>query len=161
MLKFIPTSPSLYSDDAYQTSFSGFLYEPLNGRKVARSFHQTSSTNGAYNPSPFNEVSVNIGNGWYTANYTFITSYAGIYRLHLTATSMIFSQMDCRLMWNGAAYANIYSTTINYYKAITRLRAIMVKAKLGDAFHIATTCTTQLYSSDKGLISFTGFLISS
>ena len=32
---------SLYCDDAYQTSFAGFLYQPLNERKVIWAVHQT------------------------------------------------------------------------------------------------------------------------
>ena len=152
---------SIFSNNAYQTSIAGFLYEPLNGRKVIWSVHQTNTMNGAYGPFPFNDVDVNIGNGWNSSTSKFVAPYAGVYQLHLTATSMPNSQVDFRLYWNNVAYANIYSTTTNYNGLVTRSRAIMIDATAGDTFFIATLSSTHLYSSSRRLISFTGFLISS
>ena len=148
-----------YSDDSYQTSFAGFLYEPLNGRKVIWSVHQTNIMYGTYSPFPFNDVNVNIGNGWNSTANIFVAPYAGVYQLHLTAT-VYYSRIDFRLYWNNVTYANIYMNTTNYNGIITRSRAVMIDAAAGDTFFITTTSTTVLYSNSYRLISFTGFLIS-
>ena len=152
---------NIFSSPAYQTSFAGFLYEPLNGRKVIWSVHQTNNINIEYNPFPFDDVNVNIGNGWNSSNNSFVAPFAGVYQLHLTATSMASSQIDFRLYWNNVAYANIYSTTTKYNMPVTRSRAIMIDAAAGDTFFIATSSSTRLSSNLYRLISFTGFLISS
>ena len=151
----------MYSDNAYQTSFAGFLYEPLNERKVIWSVYRTNTVNGQYNPFPFDAVDINIGNGWNSATNVFVAPYAGVYQLHLTATSYVGSHIDFRLYWNNVAYANINSTTTNYNGFITRSRAIMIDAAVGDIFFITTSSSTYLFSHSHKLISFTGFLISS
>ena len=151
---------SLFSDNGYQLSFSGFLYEPVNGISVIWSVNQKSSMSGQYSPFPFNDITVNIGNGWRTANNTFIVPYAGVYQLHLTCTTPAGGVVDYRLMWNGIAYANIYSNNTINNGLDTRSRAIMIEAAVGDTFYIATTSTTKLYSEASTLISFTGYLLS-
>ena len=149
----------MYSDLANQISFAGFLYEPLNGRKIIWSVHQTYSISGEYNPFPFNVVDINIGNGWNSTTNIFVAPYAGVYQLHLTATSYTSSPINFILYWQGVAYANIYITTTNYNGSVTRSRAIMIDAAAGDTFSIGSSY--YLFSSSNRLISFTGFLISS
>ena len=157
----ISTPTKLISDVGSETSFAGFLYEPLNGLKVIWSVHQTSFyMRGPYNPFPFNSVSVNVGNGWKVANNTFIVPYAGVYQLHLTCTTDTNGTVDYRLMWNGLAYASIYSNTTKNNGMDTKSRAIMIEAAVGDTFHVSTSPTTNLRSDLYKLISFTGFLLS-
>ena len=152
---------SLWNDgNVYSTSFAGFLYEPLDGRKVIWSVHQTSITTGYYSPFPFNDVAVNIGNGWNSAANKFVVPYAGIYQLHLTATSTGSAQMDYQLWWNGVAYASIYVTKTSHNGGETRSRAVMVEASIGDTFYIVTVSSSSLYSSILKFISFAGFLLS-
>ena len=151
----------LFSDGGYQTSFAGFLYEPLNGRKVIWSVHQNSSMSGQYNPFPFNVVSVNIGNGWKTANNTFVAPYSGVYQLHMTATAQSLLKVDYKLWWKGIVYASIYIGTKKHNGPETKSRSIMIEALAGDKFFISTTTENNLYSSAFNLISFGGFLISS
>ena len=150
----------LFSDEGIQTSFAGFLYEPLNGRKVIWSVHQNSSMSGQYNPFPFNVVSVNIGNGWKTANNTFVAPYSGVYQLHMTATAQSLLKVDYKLWWKGIVYASIYTGTTVHNGPETKSRSIMVEASAGDTFFISTTAATNLYSSAFNLISFGGFLVS-
>ena len=152
---------NLWNDgNVHSTSFAGFLYEPLDGRKVIWSVHQTSITTGYHSPFPFNYVAVNIGNGWNSAANKFVVPYAGIYQLHLTATSYGSAQMDYQLWWNDVAYASIYVTTTSHNGGDTRSRAIMVQASIGDTFYIAFVSSSNIYSNELGLISFAGFLLS-
>ena len=150
----------LISDATHQMSFAGFLYEPLNGRKVIWSVHQTNNQIGAYTPFPFNKVSVNEGNGWKAVDNKFVVPYAGVYQLHLTATLLDNYTIDYRLMWNDVPYANIYSNSTNYNRGVTRSRGIMIEAAVGDIFYIATTSATSLISNVGKFISFTGYLVS-
>ena len=150
-----------YSDSNYLTSFAGFLYEPINSsRKVIWSVHQTTSSSGAFNPLPFDYESINIGGGWNKNINKVILPYAGVYQLHLTATSQANGQIDYQVMLNDASYANIliYTTTHNGYE--TRSRAIMIEATAGDVLHISTSDATKLFSNIFRLTSFTGFLLS-
>ena len=148
---------SLYSDN-YVTSFAGFLYEPLNSHKVIWSVHRNNSILGKYSPFPFDGVSVNIGGGWNQTINIFVVPYAGVYQLHLTATSYGYYAVDYRLMWNGVAYASIFSNTTNYSKFNTISRSVMIEASVGDTFYIANTYASALYSVC-GETSFTGYLI--
>ena len=148
----------LYSSTYYSMSFAGFLYEPLHTHKVIWSVHRISNINGQYNPLPFEDVSVNVGNGWNTTSNKFLVPYAGVYQLHLTATSIGYAAVDYRLMWNDVAYASLLSATVFYNNVITRSRSIMIEASVGDTFYIATTSSTNLYGSCRET-SFTGYLI--
>ena len=145
--------------NVYSTSFAGFLYEPLDGRKVIWSVHQTNYLHSYMCPMPFDEVSVNVGNGWNSTANKFVVPYAGIYQLHLTATSDSYTKIDCQLWWNGIAYANIYVTTTVHSNAETRSRAIMIEASVGDTFYITISLYTDLFSNVYRFISFTGFLL--
>ena len=144
---------TLWNDgNAHSTSFAGFLYEPLDSRrKVIWSVHYSNSFLS-------NSVSVNIGNGWNSAANKFVVPYAGVYQLHLTATSPMYGQLNFQLLWNGVAYVSIYVTTTSHNGAETRSRAIMIEASVGDTFSIASYAN--LYISPERPVSFAGFLLS-
>ena len=148
----------LYSDNYYVMSFAGFLYEPLNSRKIIWSVHKNSYSSGQFNPLPFDVVAINEGNGWNNANNKFTVSYAGIYQLHLTSSSKGNGAADYRLMWNDVAYVSILSATQIYDDVITRSRSVMIEASVGDTFYIATTSSTSLYGYNSET-TFTGYLI--
>ena len=153
-------SGSLYSDAGYLTSFAGFLYEPLDGRKVIWSVHQRSSVSGQLNPFPFDEVAVNIGNGWNATSNRFVAPYSGVYQLHLTVTIQPFSTINYQLVRNGGAYANVYGSIIIHNGYETRSRSIMIDALVGDIFNIISNLSaSNLYSNQFRLISFSGFLL--
>ena len=152
---------NLWNDgNVHSTSFAGFLYEPLDGRKVIWSVHQTKSTNGYYGNFLFDYVSLNIGNGWNSTANKFVVPYAGIYQLHLTATSNNYAQVDYQLWWNDVAYASIYVTTTSHNGAETRSRAILVEASIGYTFYIVAVSYSSLFSNALKLISFAEFLLS-
>ena len=154
-----PTNNQLYSDNYYIMSFAGFLYEPLNNPKVIWSVHGNSSISGQNSLLPFDVVSVNVGNGWNKATNRFVVPYAGVYQLHLTATSNYGESIDYRLMWNDVAYVSILSATAVYDRTLnTRSRSVMIEASVGETFYIATTNSTGL-SSSKCETSFTGYLL--
>ena len=150
-----------YSDNFYTMSFAGFLYEPLNSPKVIWSVHRMQNIiQNAPTPVPFEEVSLNIGNGWNTAINKFIVPYPGVYQLHMTATSASNNGVDYRLMWNGVAYASIFGAFTNRPNGeITRSRSVMIKLSTGDSLYISVTSPTVLYSPTREA-SFIGFLIS-
>ena len=151
---------SLFSSGGLETSFAGFLYEPVNGQKVIWSVHQTNNIVGQCSPFPFNDVTVNFGNGWNTTSNSFVVPFAGVYQLHFTVTLQPFSIIDFRLIWNNVAYTNIFSdSTVNNGVDI-KSRSIMIKASVGDTLYLSTTGTANLFSTANRLISFTGLLIS-
>ena len=149
----------LYSDDYYMMSFAGFLYEPLNSHKVIWSVHRSTNIAGQYSPFPFTDVSVNVGNGWNKTTNIFLVPQAGVYHLHLTASSKeAGGAIDYRLMWNGVAFVSILGATKIYNGINARSRSVMIEASVGDTFYIATTSTTSLQSGYRD-ISFTGYLV--
>ena len=148
----------LYSDNYYSMSFAGFLYEPLHTHKVIWSVHRISNINGQYNPLPFEDVSVNVGNGWNTTSNKFLVPYAGVYQLHLTVTSIGYAGINCLLVWNEVPHADVLSTTVLYNNSITRSKSIMIEASVGDTFYIATMTSNKLYGSCRET-SFTGYLL--
>jgi hypothetical protein len=100
-----------------------------------------------------------LGGAWNSGNNTVTIPVSGIYQIHMTATCAPNGTVNFQLMWNGVAYANIYSTSTNLDGVVMKTRAIMVDAKAGDTLFIATDSTTSLYSNSMKLISFTGFLL--
>ena len=150
----------MYVDDLYLMSFTGFLYEPLNGRKVIWSVNLKNSVQGQYSPLPFDEVLVNVGGGWNITNNTFVAPYAGVYQLHLSADPWAATATDYKLMWNNVAYASIFSPNTAYNAQAAKSRAFMIKASVGDTFFIATTSTARLTGGIYRETSFTGYLIS-
>ena len=153
----------LYNDNLFTTSFAGFLYEPKNGRKVVWSVHLKSNfTQSQLDIVPFEDVSVNIGDGWNKTANKFVVPYAGVYQLHLTASLNAYSTVDYRLMWNNVSYASVLITSTNYNYIHGRSRSIMIKAIVGDIFHIAasTSGSFAVNPPQYRLTSFTGFLLS-
>ena len=150
---------NISSNAAFETSFAGFLFEPLSGPKVIWSVHQTKFLYSQLRPFPFDNISVNVGNGWNTTTNKFVATHAGVYQLHLTASSFYSGQIDYQLIWNDIAYANIYSNA--GIEVVTRSRAIMIELSVGDTLYIATNKADALISDPTNkFISFTGFLIS-
>ena len=147
---------NLYNNGYYSTSFAGFLYEPLDGRKVIWSVSLNTDLIGQYSPLPFQAVLVNIGDGWKNTTSKIIAPYAGVYQMHLTATSQPYNPVEYTLMWNDVAFASIVITSTICESVVTRSRAVMVEASAGDIFYIATTYSTKLHSAT----SFTGYLLS-
>ena len=131
----------LYSSTYYSMSFAGFLYEPLHTHKVIWSLCITESVILMVNITPchLKTFQLMLVNGWNTTSNKFLVPYAGVYQLHLTATSIGYAAVDYRLMWNDVAYASLLSATVFYNNVITRSRSIMIEASVGDTFYIATT----------------------
>ena len=84
----------LYNNGMLATSFAGFLYEPLDGRKVIWSVSLNSDLIGQYSPLPFQAVLVHVGEGWKNMTSKVIVPYGGVYQLHLTATSLPYNPVE-------------------------------------------------------------------
>ena len=149
---------NLYNDNYYTMYFTGFLYEPLNSHRVIWAVCTTSSLSCQYSPFPFNVVSINVGNGWNKTTNRFVVPYAGVYQLHLTATAYYYTPIEYTLMWNNVAFISILSATTSYNGIITRSKAVMIKASVGDTFYIATSSSTYLVSYYCET-SLTGYLV--
>ena len=142
------------------TSFSGFLYEPISGRKVIWSVSQSSNLNGPLDPFPFDAIWLNVGNGWSSTANKFVIPYVGVYQLHWSIRLSSGAPADYRLKLNGVDYASILCASSNHgYE--TRSRSIMIDASVGDTFHIVLAASTWLMGCPYQQTSFTGFLISS
>ena len=141
------------------TSFGGFLYEPISGRKVIWSVSQTNIQSGAKNPFPYNVIFLNEGNGWNSATNKFVVPYAGVYQLHLSIGLRYIEKSDYRLQWNGVDYASIFNLQGGTYGE-TRSRSIMIDALVGDTFHITLAASCTSHEGYYGETSFTGFLVS-
>jgi hypothetical protein len=78
------TTQSIYSDTNYQTSFSGFLYEPIHGQSVAWSLSLSRSEYLGPAVINFTIIYVNAGSAWNSSAATLQISVSGIYFLTLS-----------------------------------------------------------------------------
>jgi hypothetical protein len=94
-------SPSLYSDSNYQTAFTGFLYEPLHGKRIAWTLMFPESANVSFEGSEtytrvkFTEVRVNEGGAWDAANNSIIIPVSGLYYVYLSGYSNFLQITIC------------------------------------------------------------------
>jgi hypothetical protein len=154
-----PTAPSIYSDMNYQTSFVGFLYEPVHGQAVA--WCLTLPVNNYYlGPAVINftNVYLNEGSTWNSSAAALHISTSGIYYLKLSgyADNVIKNPLNIVLLVNDQLLMNV----MDKVDAITNLRnrALIVHLNAGDKLTVSVPAGYLAYSLEYEVI-FAGFLI--
>ena len=150
---------SIYSDIRYQTSFMGFLYEPITKEsKVAWSVHTDRNISDSTDPIPFNYILVNEASGWYS-NQRFITpiGLAGVYYVHINARPTSGTMLELQILHNGRSIASLTHTgSSSYNYESSRSRATIIRLQDGDELRIALIAGSLSGDPDR-CSSFSGF----
>ena len=150
-----------YSDSHYQTSLSGFLYEPVHGYNVAWSVAQsnTNTYTGPVTAFPFNQVWVNDGGVWSTSTNTATISVSGIYWLKVSGTSpsSTTNQFNFIITLNGQPLINAMEKVTNGGYNV-RSHSVAYRLSRGDQLQVSLPNGFQVYTLSY-TASFCGFLI--
>ena len=157
-------SGPIYSDSSYQTSFIGFLYEPLHGQSVAwtLTFPDLTATY-IYGPNyvNFTNILLNSGSAWNNSAGILQISTSGIYYLHISGASYPLTyKFNLIILLNGQALMNVMEKVDTVRKDYNiRSRSLIINLTIGDQLRVAVPegYEAHSYRSD---IMFSGFLIS-
>jgi hypothetical protein len=152
------TTQSIYSDTNYQTSFSGFLYEPTHGQAVAWSLTLPLSYNYV-GPAVINftTIYVNAGSAWNSAAATLQISVSGIYFLTLSGySSSVYNSFNLVLQVNNQPFMNVMDKTDATDNM--RSRSLTVHLNAGDQLTVGVPSGYHASSIVYEII-FAGFLI--
>jgi hypothetical protein len=152
-----PAVTSIYSDVNYQTSFVGFLYEPIHGQAVAWSLTLPLDTL-IFGPAVINftNVYLNEGTTWNSSAAALQITNSGIYYLKLSgyASTTYTSPLNLVLSVNDQLLMNVISeAAVN-----VRSRALIVHLNAGDQLTVGVPVGFQLRSYKYDAV-FAGFLI--
>ena len=158
------TSGSVYSDSSYQTSFSGFLYEPKHNRTIAWTLSFPIFTvTMIYGPAYINFTSVllNEGLAWISEAAVLRIPVSGVFYLKLSGLSYPLQySFNLILSVNGTPLMNVIEnvSTARTEFANLRSRSLIAPLQLGDELTVSIPTGTAIYS-DVHDVSFTGFLL--
>ena len=145
----------LYSDSSYQTSFMGFLYEPINNvRKVAWSVHNDNNVR-SNDPVEFHYVLVNEGSGWY-ANHRFITPESGVYYVSINVNARSNDQFNMFILHNAEPIVSITRGSDSTGNG-NHGRSKIIHLQQGDELRVAMPSNSYFSGSPFKETSFTGF----
>ena len=147
---------SIYSDIRYQTSFVGFLYEPIkNAPKIAWSVHTDRDYTGPIDPLPFFYVIINEGSGWYSS-HRFIVPVAGVYFVNINGQPGNSYYLEMRVLHNGKSVVSLIHGSFNYGQS-SRSRSTIIRLQEGDELRVAIASGAALLGSTDRISSFSGF----
>jgi hypothetical protein len=150
--------PSIYSDINYQTSFSGFLYEPVHGQAVAwcltlprqQNFSGPATVN-------FTTIFLDEGSTWNSSAAALQISTSGIYYLKLSGYSHnTHKPFNLVLLVNGQLLINVMDK-VDANENL-RSRALIVHLMAGDQLTVGVPTGYQIHSGTYDVM-FAGFLI--
>ena len=101
----------------FDMSLSGFLLSPKNIQPVAFSAFRSSGASGPLDPINYDDIQINIGNGWNVTTSRFTAPYAGVYYVYMAALCNLYQPMKIELLLNGMAVTSFVS-----YNAATEAR---------------------------------------
>ena len=153
-----------FSNVNYQTSFVGFLYEPVNGQKIAWSLTFSLGINttliGPTNVR-FTTILLNEGEAWNDSSGILSIPTAGSYYLKLSGMAYPNAPaLNLVLHVNGKPIINVMeisNSSRNQYVNV-RSRAVIINLKQGDQLivHIPAGYGANSFYND---ITFVGFLV--
>lgn len=155
----------VYSDENYQTSLIGFLYEPKNGQKVAWTLTLPDSTY-LYGPTIVNYtvILLNEGNIWNSSLALLKVPISGLYYLSLSGLSRpIEYPFNMVISVNGKPLMNVMEKldeSVKTYYNNLRSRALIKHLELGDELVVGIPNGYTGFC-DASYLSFSGFLIQS
>ena len=158
---------SAYSDSSYQTSFSGFLYEPYHGQKVAWSLgfpYSLDNHTYAYGPADiiFTNILLNEGLAWNISTGILTIPLSGLYYLKLSGVSYPLQyKFNLGLSVNGQLLMNVMDKTSSslrtkYYTL--RSRSLITRLQQGDKLVVSVPAGYNT-ASDQNELLFVGFFI--
>ena len=159
---FVRTGP-LYSDNNYQTSIVGFLYEPISKQKVAwaLSFPPKSPTY-LYGPININFTLelVNEGSVWNSSLGYVRIPVSGLYYLEISGVSYPLEyKFNMILSVNGEMFINVMEKVSTIRSNCNlRSRSLIKHLNSGDILVISIPAGYNAYSQDHDLM-FAGFLL--
>ena len=147
-----------YSDNNYQTSLIGFLYEPLHGQVVAWTLTMLGSV---YIAGPtivnFNNILLNSGSVWNSESSVVIIPVTGTYFLKLSGGHNY--DFNLILLINGQQVMNVMETDGEPYPSWNmRSRSLITELQRGDQL-VVTVPNGYQVKSDFNELLFSGFLI--
>ena len=161
----------LYSDRGLQTSFSGFLYTPSKGFKVAWSAHRshswlTNQVNQALDPVDFDILLVDRHANFNSATGTFTCQIPGVYYLHVNMAAFPRRKLYASLVLNNREIGNKIIDNMSLLRYSVRENGVdtisattLVQLKEGDTIHIKTAEGDAIYGDSNLQTSFTGLLV--
>ena len=154
----------IYSDNNYQTSLSGFLYEPVHGQNIAWCLtHPFDVYTYIYGPSNVNFTNILLDNGlnWNAALGLLQIFTSGTYYLQLSGYSYpINYKLNLVLSLNGQPLMNVMEKAIGgRTNGDLRSRSLVINLQSGDQLTVSVP-TGYVAFNWKNDLMFSGFLIS-
>ena len=146
---------ALYSDITYQTSFSGFLYQPLNGvSRIAWWVTSSNAFSGADSPIPMTSIILNEGYsfGWRKSNSVSAPDN-GIYYVYMAGDAFSNNKIYLQLILNGRPVASLLCNLPVKGETVSRSKAVLLRLNTNDELYISQPCKDCLIDG----ISFLGF----
>ena len=163
----------VFSDDAVQTSFGGFYYDPGHGTQVAFSAYKTQSYGGSISNEgsivDFDIVEINVGSAFSAANNEFIVPTRGVYLITISAGLEAGESLNLNLMKGIRAGGNsinfltevdLYHRDTTHGDIITVSRTILIELQVNEVLRLETEGATGFFSdAESRLTYFAGLLI--
>jgi hypothetical protein len=153
-----------YSDASYQTSLTGFLYEPVHGQNVAWSLGFTYGVElTVYGPATvnFTTVIVDTSSAWNSSTASLRVPVAGLYYLKLGGTTTTGYRLNMVLSVNNNPLMSVmdkmFNTCSQYWNS--RSRSIITRLQQGDILTVSVPNGYAAWNLWTELV-FAGFLIS-
>ena len=137
----------------YQTSFSGFHYQPINSLlRIAWSVvNQKEVLNDTY-PLPFNIILMNDGFGWHFQRNEFIAPENGLYYISVAGSNHQNYRLHLRVMLNSQTVCTLQREFPALNGPVTRSQASVVRLAQSDVLSIKQFPSYGVYQP-----FFTGF----
>ena len=151
-------------------SFSGFVYSPIFGFKIAWSVVRKTFIMGPSDYAFFDEINTNQGNCWHKASNRVIIPVSGIYFVDLGSPHCGKGFQWChdgdgngdtviQVLCNENIIVNKKLSVITYENCGVRSRATLVSLNTSDELRINVPTGGCHYSDAYGMIWFNGFLL--
>ena len=97
------------SPQRYEMSMIGYLLSPKNIQPVTFLAFRKIQASGFLDPIDYEDVSINIGNGWNTEIKKFITPYDGVYYVYLSFLTNVNQPNRIEILLNGVPVTSFIS----------------------------------------------------
>ena len=93
----------------YEMSMFGFLLSPKDIQPVTFSAFRTTPASGFLDPIDYDDVNINIGNGWNAETKKFITPYDGVYYVYMSFLTEPNQPIRIEILLNGVPVTSFIS----------------------------------------------------
>ena len=163
----------VFSDNAAQTAFGGFYYDPVHANPVAWAAYKTTSYDGSLSNEgavvEFDVVEVNVGSGFSNADSEFVCPRGGTYLVTFSAGLQAGAPLNMNLMkgefiggssLNFLTVVDLYHSDTTHGDIISISRTILIELDTNDVLRLTTEGRTSFVSDiDTRLTYFGGLLI--